>query len=165
MQERAQEGSGDSKANGALMRAMPIAVWAHRLAAEEVAALAAADALLSHPNPAVQHASAAYCIAAAALIRQPGDVERALTLTGSWVEAEAEAEVREWWAEAAAMAERGAGAEYDARPLMGFVKHAFVLAFYHLRLESGYTEGLRHTLSCGGDTGEGSRGCGCGALW
>ena len=45
--------------------------------------------------------------------------------------------------------------DYQATAHNGFVKHAFQLAFYHLRRRSGFVEGLRHTLLAGGDTGEG----------
>jgi ADP-ribosylglycohydrolase len=54
MQARAAERSGESKANGALMRATPVGIWAHRLPAEGVAEAAIADASLSHPNAAAK---------------------------------------------------------------------------------------------------------------
>lgn len=44
------QGSIDSQANGALMRATPLAVWGRGLSDEALARAAAADALLSHPN-------------------------------------------------------------------------------------------------------------------
>jgi hypothetical protein len=43
-------------------------------------------------------------------------------------------------------------AGYDARPAMGWLRHALQLAFYHLRRRSAFQPGLRHTLLCGGDT-------------
>ena len=145
------EYSAASKANGALMRATPLAVWAHRLGTDAIAACAKADAQLSHPNQACQDANAAYVMACASLIRWPGDAGAALTAAEEWAAANACREVQEWLAEAR---DNGAMAAYNAHGAsMGFVKHAFCLAFYHLRRHSGFVEGLRHTLLCGGDTG------------
>lgn len=43
-----------SKANGALMRITPLAVWGHRLSHNELARAARADAKLTHPNQTCQ---------------------------------------------------------------------------------------------------------------
>lgn len=75
-----------SKANGQLMRIAPLAVWAHRQGPEEIAAHCAADASLSHPNPACAESSAAYCIAIAHLIRHEGDAEGALAAACAWAQ-------------------------------------------------------------------------------
>ena len=144
--------SAASKANGALMRATPLAIWAHRLPAEAIAAAAAADARLSHPNQATQDANAAYVIALASLIRLPGDAAAALAAAEGWAAEHACSEVQQWLA---AAADESDMQHYQATALIGFVKHAFQLAFYHLRRRSGFVEGLRHTLLAGGDTGEG----------
>lgn len=146
-----------SKANGALMRATPLAIWAHRLPAQAIAAAAAADARLSHPNQATQDASAAYVIAVASLIRQPGDAAAALAAAEGWAAEHACPEVQQWLA---AARDDGAMQQYQATAMIGFVKHAFQLAFYHLRLRSSFVDGLRHTLLAGGDTGR-RRGVAC----
>ncbi|KAL4422714.1 hypothetical protein ABPG75_008911 [Micractinium tetrahymenae] len=138
-----------SKANGATMRATPLAIWAHRLDAAAVAAAAADDASLSHPSEACRHANAAYVLACAALIRAPGDAAAALAADEGWAQQHACAEVRGWLAEAW---DDAAMERYDAAPQIGFVKHALCLAFHHLRRRSGFEEGLRHTLLAGGDT-------------
>lgn len=39
-----------SKANGALMRVTPLAVWGHKLSQHDLVAAAVADAQLTHPN-------------------------------------------------------------------------------------------------------------------
>lgn len=142
--------SAASKANGALMRATPLAIWAHRLPAQAIAAAAAADARLSHPNQATQDANAAYVIAVASLVRQPGDAAAALEAAEGWAAEHACSEVQQWLA---ASRDDSAMQHYQASPLIGFAKHAFQLAFYHLRQRSGFVEGLRHTLLAGGDTG------------
>lgn len=75
-----------SKANGALMRAAPLGVWAHRLEASAVAKLAQADADLSHPNPTCRDCNAVYCIAIAHLVAHPGDAQGALEAACTWAE-------------------------------------------------------------------------------
>ncbi|KAI3430437.1 hypothetical protein D9Q98_005032 [Chlorella vulgaris] len=140
--------NASSKANGAAMRATPLAIWGHRLPLNALAACARQDAQLSHPNETTQDANACYVIACASLIAQPGDSEAALAAAEGWAGVHGCAEVQAWLAEA-----RGGGMEsYRASPLIGFVKHAFLLAFFHLRERSSFEAGLRHTLLCGGDT-------------
>lgn len=85
-QARAQRLSMSSKANGALMRISPVAVWGHPLDPATLAQHAAADARLSHPNPTCCDCSAAYAIAAAHLIRHPGDAEGAMQAACTWAE-------------------------------------------------------------------------------
>ncbi len=55
----------------------------------------------------------------------------------------------------------------DAQHLAGFVKHAFTLAFHHLRRRSSYADGMRATLCAGGDTDTNAAivGAMLGALW
>jgi hypothetical protein len=131
------------------MRATPLAIWGHRLPLNVLAACARQDAQLSHTNETTQDANACYVIACASLIAQPGDSEAALAAAEGWAGVHGCAEVQAWLAEA-----RGGGMEsYRASPLIGFVKHAFLLAFFHLRERSSFEAGLRHTLLCGGDTG------------
>lgn len=105
-----------SKANGAAMRAIPLAVWGHRLEPAAVADAAAADALLSHPSEACQHANAAYVLACATLVRTAGDAAAALAAAEGWAEAHACAEVRAWLAGAR---DDTAMESYDAAPQMG----------------------------------------------
>lgn len=92
-QARAARQCMDSKANGALMRAAPLAVWGHRLPPAELAAAAAADVRLSHPNPACADASAAYCIALAHLIAHPGNAGGALAAACAWASEHAGAQL------------------------------------------------------------------------
>jgi ADP-ribosyl-[dinitrogen reductase] hydrolase len=88
--------SAGSKANGALMRVAPVAIWAHRQGDSTIAACAASDAMLSHPNTACQDASAAYCIALAHLIQHPGDSAGAVERAEAWAAQHAEPEVCGW---------------------------------------------------------------------
>lgn len=91
MQAAAQR-SVDSKANGALMRATPLAIWAHRQDDAAIAEAAAADARLSHANPTCQDCNAAYCIALARLIRCPGDSAGAIARSEAWAQQHAAGE-------------------------------------------------------------------------
>lgn len=134
------------------MRATPLTIWAHQLEDAAIAAAAAADARLSHPNQACQDASAAYCIAVAALIRRPGDAAGALAAAEGWAAAHARAEEVPLWLSQAR--DDAAMENYHGDPLIGWAKHAFLLAFYHLRRRSAFEEGLRHALLAGGDTGQ-----------
>lgn len=68
------------------MRAAPLAVWGHRLPPAALAECAALDASLSHPNTTCGDASAAYVIAVARLIAQPGDAAGALAVACAWAE-------------------------------------------------------------------------------
>ena len=155
----AERRSMGSKANGALMRCTPIPILYHRCSDAEIAAVAAADARLSHPNPTCQLTNALYAIAIAQLIRTPDStpttvLQHVTTHLCSLPPTDpARLEVQAWLDHAVQAARGEGGAQLDAcHDMMGFVKHAFVYAFYHLVRGSGYEEALRHTLAAGGDT-------------
>lgn len=149
-----------SKANGALMRLTPLPICYHRCTDEQIAAVAAVDAQLSHPNATCQLANSLYAIAISALIRQPHDrpaaLQRAVDYlhycrSHSTVDVQAIDEVEGWLT----VARRAAGGSVqldDVRQYAGYVKHAFTLAFYHLVSGSEYEAAIRHTLLAGGDT-------------
>jgi ADP-ribosylglycohydrolase len=105
MRDAAREHGMQSKANGSLMRATPLGVWAHRCSADEIAAYARHDSELSHPNDSCCDAVACYAIAIASLVRDPGDRRRAWKETCDWAEQHAAAEVRQWLAIAEAQEE------------------------------------------------------------
>lgn len=105
------------------------------------------EARLTHPTQECQDANACYSIALAHLIQNPGDAEGALEVAGGWVQQAACPAVQQWWREAA---------EAQTAPPCweqgGWVRWAFVLAFMHLRLRTGFEEAIRQTLRQGGDT-------------
>jgi ADP-ribosyl-[dinitrogen reductase] hydrolase len=138
--------NADSKANGALMRAMPLGTWGWRLDEEDLVAAASADSRLTHPNPTCQHASAVYCLAIWHLQRSPGDGFGAFTVAERWAERLDACEIVAWLALARDNVEAG------YLTYAGFVKHGFVHAFRHLHLGSPYADALRETLFGGGDT-------------
>ncbi|KAL4854704.1 putative ADP-ribosyl glycohydrolase L543 [Chlorella vulgaris] len=145
-----------SKANGALMRATPIAARYH--ASPDLDSMASLDARLSHPNPVCVDANRVYCATIAALIRT-GDRAVALDLIDSMDDVEKE--VR------AMIAESRCGPPQDATVQAGYLKWGFTAALAHLRLGSTYEQAIRQVLSAGGDTDTNAAIVGgvMGALW
>lgn len=139
----------ESKSNGALMRATPIAIYAHSLPAELIAGYARADACISHPNKTCQDANAAYCVAIAHLINNVGDSEGALRAARSVLVQSKNEDVLHWFD---TVTTNDCEFPYDCRNSIGFVKWGFTLAFYHLKNRTPYEDCLRHVLSHGGDT-------------
>jgi ADP-ribosylglycohydrolase len=163
MQARSLRWCSESKANGALMRAAPLAVWGHRLPPATLAECAALDASLSHPNPTCGEASAAYVIALARLIARPGDAAGALAAACDWARDCAGGEVQEWLL-------TDSQQPLESIPCLesaGFVKHAFTLAFHHLRRQTPFVDGIEQTICRGGDTDTNAAIVGgmLGALW
>ncbi len=146
MTDAARELCTESKANGSLMRATPLGVWAASRGGEEAARAAIDDARLSHPNRACTDAGAAYVIAIASLVRAPGDAACALDAATAWTRAHACAEVRGWLDDALS------GDAPPFEPMIGFVRIAFTHAFLHLARGSSYEDALRATLAGAGDT-------------
>ena len=152
----ARLGSMGSKANGGLMRLTPLPIFYHRCTDAQVAALAAADAQLSHPNPTCQLTNALYAIMIARFIRNPhptpGPVPSLTSLLPSLPYPDkAKTEVL-GWIETAEAAARGEAVLDNCENQAGFVKHGFTYALYHLLKGSTFEEAIRHTLQGGGDT-------------
>ena len=135
--------------NGALMRALPLAIWGHLLPTSQLAACARQEAALTHPSSQPGCAVAAYDVAIAHLIRCPGDGAGALQAATTWADALPDnSAVQSWLREAAGMTDlRGEEGLYSVE----WAKWPFQLAFMHLRLGTGYEAGLRATLATGGE--------------
>ena len=149
MTQRAQAHSMGSKANGALMRATPLGIWAARQTVDEAVRVARADACLTHPNPSCQWANVAYVLAIRHLMLREGDSSGAILAARDALEAgleEGAEEVLGWLDDACA------GKLPDCHPQSGYVRIAFTHAFHHLQMESGYEQALRQVLAGGGDT-------------
>ena len=141
-----------SQSNGALMRCAPIGIWARDPA--EAAATAREDALLSHPHPRCQAASAAYVAAICAGIRG-GDRDAMLTAAeAAMIEPEADA-LRACLARAG----RGEGPA-DFVHQQGSVLIAFQNAFRHLAGGTPLEAALIETVGQGGDTDTNAAICG-----
>lgn len=149
MTRRAQAHSMASKANGALMRATPLGIWAARQTVDEAVRAARADACLTHPNPSCQWANVAYVLAIRHLMLYAGDSSGAIAAARDALETgreEGADEVLAWLDDACA------GKLPECHPQAGYVRIAFTHAFHHLRVGSGYEEALRQVLAGGGDT-------------
>jgi ADP-ribosylglycohydrolase/fructose-1,6-bisphosphatase/inositol monophosphatase family enzyme len=137
-----------SQANGSLMRASPLGVFAHALPAPLAAELARQDSSLTHPNPVCGDAAAAFVVAVAHAVRE-GDGPRA-----TWRAAV------EWAAGAGAarlVLEALEAAEADEPPACdrgseGWVKVALQNAFHELLHAPSLEEGVVATVRRGGDT-------------
>jgi hypothetical protein len=129
----AASGGGSGAASGAELA---------RLAAE----VAWADATLSHPNRVCVEAATLYVLAVAYLIRNPGDGLGALMAVETELQERCTSDVVDWFYQSVSM-----HPATDIWTHAGHVKHAFRLAFYHLRRRSTAEEALRDVLRRGGD--------------
>lgn len=136
----------DSKANGSLMRCIPLAIAGWDLEEDVLVSLARSESALTHPHPSCQDSVAAYVLAAAHLVANPGDSQGAWRRAGQWVRQSGCDEVWEW------LETSLRDDPVPGRPHEGFVRIAFIHAFRHLQLETPYLDGLRQTLALGGDT-------------
>jgi ADP-ribosylglycohydrolase/fructose-1,6-bisphosphatase/inositol monophosphatase family enzyme len=136
-----------SKANGSVMRVSPLAIFAHALPSDEVAALARQDSSLTHPNPVCCDASATLTVAIAHAISTGATAQAVYDYTCAWAaSAGLDAEVT--------AALRGA---LDERPRsytqnMGLVTIALQNAFYQLLHTASLEQGIIDTVMQCGDT-------------
>jgi ADP-ribosyl-[dinitrogen reductase] hydrolase len=135
-----------SKANGALMRVSPLGVWGSRLSESTLVSSVYQEARLTHPNEVCLQASAAYCLAIRHLMLNPGDSDGAFLTAKNWISESGNREMKKW----ILSAEADENVAYW--PKIGFVRIAFIHAFRHLKLKTGYIEALFETLLGGGDT-------------
>lgn len=147
--QRASKHNSESKANGALMRSSPLAIWSTRVSVEEAVNAARLDASLTHPNLSCQWASVAYVVAIRHLLQ---DVEGYVGAFNAAVEVvsvssdEGAEEVRSWLEDARQ------GNLPDCHPMAGFVRIAFTHAFFHLLQQTPFIDAMRQVLAGGGDT-------------
>lgn len=139
--------SRKTQANGALMRVSPLGVFGHALPPAELAALAARDATLSHPDPLCQAASAVFTVTIAAALREgldgPAAHRRALAFCDEVPVAAPAREVLEAFADAPPAFD-------DAK--QGWVRLALGYAFFHLKHAQAFSAALTHVVRAGGDT-------------
>lgn len=148
-----------SKSNGALMRAAPIAMWgvSNKHTLDQIATYARLDAMLSHPNMTCQDTNALYCVSIASyLYGSPtpmGDVDTYIRNNGC------SSEVFEWYTVSKSL---DSLAGVNCKEMIGFVKHAFILAMYfaHKGKSIPYENGILEVLKCGGDTDTNAAICG-----
>jgi ADP-ribosyl-[dinitrogen reductase] hydrolase len=136
-----------SQANGSLMRAGPLGMLAHRMTADEAAALGRADSALTHPHPVCGDAVAAFVVAAAHAIDEGDGGEAAHDAALGWARrARAAPSVIEALEAAAREAPQCDGAS------QGWAALALQNAFYEVRHARTVEEGLARTVLRGGDT-------------
>jgi ADP-ribosyl-[dinitrogen reductase] hydrolase len=136
-----------SQANGALMRASPLGIFAWAATADEAAAIARADAVLTHAHPACGDASAAFVVAVAHGVREGGGPEAAWQAAASWAR---EAAASPLVGEALEAARREPPVCDGAQ--QGWVRIALQNAFYELLHASSVEQGVVRTVRRGGDT-------------
>ncbi|ORY44535.1 ADP-ribosylglycohydrolase [Rhizoclosmatium globosum] len=173
MEVVALELSSYSEANGALMRAAPLAAllavhptilttqmddaqisgnpFGQELNQNQlhITQSAKADAILSHPSPVCQDCNSAYYIAIAHLINNHGDSEGAIRAAKAVVQNKT---VSEWLEEATRNETLLQNMEAVAGLTMGHVKHGFLLAFHFLHFKVPFQDAIQQTLMLRGDT-------------
>lgn len=136
-----EEHNGASLSNGALMRASAIPTWAliYEKTLAEALEVARLDARSSHSNPICSRVNVCYVEALYSLLRggRQDRVYRECLVNYPDLAAWMKIDIR----------------EYSCLENIGFLRHAFVLAFYFLRHpEITYEEAIRTVLLKGGDT-------------
>lgn len=154
-----------SEANGALMRAAPIACWGarHKHSLFQIANNAKMDAMVSHPSQVCQDANAIYCMVLARLITSGGDAQRTMVEIDDHIYAGHTVfhpKVLQWYEEAKSMKTLDG---YQASTNIGHVKYAFTMAMFFAHqgtTQNGYVKGIHAVLKCGGDTDTNAAICG-----
>jgi ADP-ribosylglycohydrolase len=142
-----------SEANGALMRATPLSIWACQLNdVDKIVEYARLDAQLSHPNKVCQDCNAIYCIAQTHLMLHPGDADGAISAIEHFVTNDhtIDQRVHDWVLIDSKLPFTQFGR--DVTRNIGWVKHSFILAIYFLRNKTDFQEAIMKTLMLGGDT-------------
>jgi len=136
-----------SQANGSLMRASPLGVYAQGLEPRLAAELARQDASLTHPSPVCGDATAAYVVAIAHAVRVGDGAEAAHRAAAEWADA----------AGAALLVREALEAARREPPVCdqgseGWVRIALQNAFYELLHAKSLEAGVVATVRRGGDT-------------
>jgi len=136
----------ESQANGALMRASPLGIFAHALPPATAAGLARQDALLTHPHPVCQDANAVFVLAIAHAVATGSGPEETYRFATDHAAALTRVEVRDCLEQAAA----SPPADFQSR--QGWVLIALQNAFWQLLHAPGLEAGVNDTIMRAGDT-------------
>lgn len=153
----ARRASANSQANGSVMRLSPLAIWGWRLPPDQLAALAAFDARLSHPHPVCQAANAIHAHAVALAIREGTNARETYERTREFARSDPRCAPL-----VGLLTEAAVSPPADFVKNMGWVLIALQNAFYRLLHAKSFEEGLVETVMQGGDTD--TNGCIAGAL-
>ncbi len=143
----------ESQANGALMRASPIGIFAAG-SPELASELARQDASLTHPNGVTVAANAAF-VAAISVGVSGGSAEEMWAAAYSYAGEDEDAEIVRQRLIEARSKQPG---EFQRQ--MGWVLTAFQNAFYHLMAGSSLSDAVVATVAEGGDTDTNAAICG-----
>jgi len=136
-----------SQANGSLMRASPLGVYAHALDTSLAAELARQDASLTHPSPVCGDATAAFVVAIAHAVRVGGGAVAAWRAAVEWADAGGAALVVREALEAAR--EKPPVCDQGSE---GWVRIALQNAFFELLHAPSLEAGVVASVRRGGDT-------------
>jgi ADP-ribosylglycohydrolase len=136
-----------SQANGSLVRISPLGIYGFALNPDDLAELARADSILTHPNVVCQEACAVYVVAVAHAIASSEGPELLYRFAVDWTR---RAGRDESVLNALLAAEREQPADFMRN--QGWVLIALQNAFYQLIHAPDATEGIVATASAGGDT-------------
>lgn len=151
-----------TEANGALMRCSPIpAFYCSTRTFAQIADIAREDARRTHSSPVCQESAAVYCVAIAHVLLHK-NARAAITEARKHTAHET---VLGWLDEACIDAPLIM--TDHTRNKVGWVKWAFILAFYHLYHQTPYKEAIVDVVQRGGDTDTNAAivGAMLGALW
>jgi ADP-ribosylglycohydrolase/fructose-1,6-bisphosphatase/inositol monophosphatase family enzyme len=137
----------ESQANGSLMRASPLALFAHALPAGQAAAIARDESALTHPNPVCCDAVAAFVVAAAHAIHAGEGARAAYHAAVLWARG---GDVARPVLDTLLAAELAP--PVCDRESQGWVLVALRNAFYELLHAESLEQGVVRTVRRGGDT-------------
>jgi ADP-ribosylglycohydrolase len=148
--------SGESQANGALMRVSPLGIFAHALPVAAAADLARQDAALTHAHPVCRDASAAFVVAIAHAVATGSNTEETYHFVSSWADVRSAAASDEMTPVDPAVRECLELAATDPPPdfehQQGWVLIALRNAFWQLLHAPSLEAGVSDTVMRGGDT-------------
>eukprot|EP00835_Amoeboradix_gromovi_P006716 NODE_856_length_3664_cov_0.279102.p4 type:complete len:146 gc:universal NODE_856_length_3664_cov_0.279102:2403-1966(-) len=134
------------EANGALMRIVPLAIYASQFSNEDLKRMTTEDALLSHANPVTISCNYIYSFAIKYLLQNPGNYNKCIEVIELEINAsDCHATVAKWFKDSKTIDL----SSYDAFTNMGHAKHAFTLSFYFLRLNASFYEAIKRVLISG----------------
>jgi ADP-ribosyl-[dinitrogen reductase] hydrolase len=136
-----------SEANGALMRAAPLALFGHGLKPDDLAQLARQDAELTHANPVCRDANAVFCVAVSAAVGGRGDRKAVYDHALGWGGSSG---IDQRVLRSLELAKVSPPKDFMGQ--MGWVLIALQNAFYRLLHAKSPEEAIAQTIACGGDT-------------
>lgn len=143
---RGAKQSEGSQSNGALMRIIPLCIWASDLNREDLMECIEEETRLTHPNTTAIDVSISFAYAIQHLLKNQGDSEGAFLKAKAIIKHRKNKDVEKWIEEV----------ERNKLPLanekIGWVKIAFCYALYFLKHRTSYREAMKEMLSKAGDT-------------